>query len=136
MNEEDDIIDLNKVNLTSVGARLRKLRRAKDLTQQNIADILEFKKVSGYQKYENGTVTPPAEKLAKLAELFGVTTDFLLGREVILTPDDITLAHDVASSAAARDVRKAVEEIIQETGTNWPRLGRLKTLLESFRNEK
>jgi transcriptional regulator with XRE-family HTH domain len=32
--------------------------------------------------YESGEKTPSAEKLQALAELFGVTTDYLLGMEV------------------------------------------------------
>lgn len=38
-------------------------------------------KQSGYQKYEAGGIAPPPDKLAKLADLFGVSTDYLLGRE-------------------------------------------------------
>lgn len=59
---------------------IRELRRSKGLTQQQIADMLGITH-GGYIKYEHGTVTPPADKLAKLADLFGVSTDYLLGRE-------------------------------------------------------
>lgn len=73
--------DIVNVQKTSLGARLRSLRRAKDLTQKYIADTLGLKRPA-YNAYELGVTTPPPDKLAKLAELFGVTTDYLLGREL------------------------------------------------------
>ena len=36
--------------------------------------------LSAYQKYENGTRDVSTEMLSKLADLFNVTTDYLLGR--------------------------------------------------------
>jgi transcriptional regulator with XRE-family HTH domain len=33
-----------------------------------------------YQRYEKGEVDPPSSKLVVLANYFGVSTDYLLGR--------------------------------------------------------
>lgn len=41
---------------------------------------------STYQNYESGKRVPTAEILVKLADFYGVTTDYLLGREP--APDD------------------------------------------------
>lgn len=35
-----------------------------------------------YAKYETGTNTPTVENILKLADLYGVSTDYLLGRYV------------------------------------------------------
>lgn len=56
---------------------LRSLRRAQDLTQQQVAAALGIKPQS-YFKYEKGIVIPPADKLLRLSMLFNVTVDYLL----------------------------------------------------------
>ena len=59
--------------------RLKELRNAIPLTQQEVADKLGLDRVS-YARYENGTRIPTIETLEKLSDYFGVTTDYLLGR--------------------------------------------------------
>ena len=67
---------------TLFGARLRSLRRQNRLTQQAVADRLNIHRTT-YTKYETGGVTPDQQGLLCLAELFGVTVDYLLGRETV-----------------------------------------------------
>lgn len=59
--------------------RLCGLRAAAGLSQQRVADGLEITKV-GYQNYEYGRKLPSFGVLAKLADFFDVTADYLLGR--------------------------------------------------------
>ena len=61
------------------GARLRDLRRQRKLTQQGVADRLQVDRTT-YTKYETGRVSPDHQGLVRLAEVFGVSVDFLLGR--------------------------------------------------------
>lgn len=63
-----------------VGKRLRAARMARKLTQQNVADILGMT-VNAYQKYEQSERFPSLETLVKLADLFSVPTDWILGRD-------------------------------------------------------
>lgn len=60
-------------------AILRKYRRDKGLTQNNISKELGIKR-STYAKYETGENQPDYETLSQLASFFQVTTDELLGR--------------------------------------------------------
>lgn len=60
--------------------QLQKLRKQKNLTQEDISDILGIK-LSTYQKYERDAISPPYDTLIKIADFYGVTTDYLLGRE-------------------------------------------------------
>ena len=60
--------------------KLKSLRLKNGKTQQQIADMLGITR-QGYGKYENDLGEPDNATLAKLADLFGVTTDYLLGRE-------------------------------------------------------
>lgn len=55
-------------------------------TQQYVAEQIGVARVT-YTAYENGTKTPPPDVVKKLANLFNVTTDYLLGN--IDNPHDI-----------------------------------------------
>ena len=59
---------------------LKKLRKEKGVTQQEVADYLGVTSVA-YGHYETGRRAMTEERLLKLAEYFGVSTDVILGRE-------------------------------------------------------
>lgn len=59
--------------------RIRALREDQDLTQKEIAQILGMSQ-TGYSKYETGENDIPTQVLIKLADFYGTTTDYLLGR--------------------------------------------------------
>ena len=62
----------------SLGDNIRTFRRAKDMTQEQLAEQLgvSFQSVS---RWENGTTYPDMELLPALARIFSVTVDALLG---------------------------------------------------------
>lgn len=59
--------------------RLRDLREDHDKKQVDIASYLEIAQTV-YSRYERGYQTIPVEHLIKLADFYGVTTDYILGR--------------------------------------------------------
>lgn len=59
---------------------LKQARENKHLTQSQVANILGITPTA-YQNYEYGKREPNNDLLCKLSELFGVSTDYLLGRE-------------------------------------------------------
>lgn len=59
--------------------RIRSLREDHDLTQKQIAQLLGMSQ-TGYSKYETGENDIPTAVLIKLADFYGTTTDYLLGR--------------------------------------------------------
>lgn len=61
--------------------RLKQLRKQNDMTQAQIARLLDIS-TRNYQGYEAGKVVPPPEKLLKISELFNVSLDYLLVFEV------------------------------------------------------
>ena len=71
-----------------IGKRLKDLRLSKGLNQQQIGEMLGVTKVS-ICGYENGTRTPSLETFLMIADLFGVTTDYLLGREVEIKDEPV-----------------------------------------------
>ena len=59
--------------------RIKELRNEKKQTQRDMAELLGIK-LRAYQYYESGTHYPEVPNLIKLADYFGVSTDYLLGR--------------------------------------------------------
>lgn len=57
--------------------RLRYLRVANGLTQQQVADTLKIHRTT-YAFYETGRSKPDIEMLLALSRIFGVTVDFIL----------------------------------------------------------
>jgi len=67
--------------------RLRELREKASLSQTDVAKYLKITR-QAYNHYETGKRTPDPKAISELAMLFGVTTDYLLGREPLDTKKD------------------------------------------------
>lgn len=59
--------------------RIRDLRENKDMNQTQIANYLGMSQ-TGYSKYETGERDVPKSILIKLADYYGVSVDYILGR--------------------------------------------------------
>ncbi|MDA8065678.1 MAG: helix-turn-helix transcriptional regulator [Thermaerobacter sp.] len=59
--------------------RLRHLRRSKKVSQEQLAAAVEVAR-SNISGYEHGDVRPSYEILIRLADFFGVSLDYLVGR--------------------------------------------------------
>lgn len=68
-----------RVVLPSFSERVKPLRQAKGVTQKQMAALLDCTE-QHYQKIEYGTINVHATTVIFLADYFGVTTDYLLGR--------------------------------------------------------
>ena len=71
---------MGQIILPSFAERLKPLRKAKKITQRQMAGILDCTE-QHYQRIEYGKVNVSATTVIFLADYFGVTTDHLLGRE-------------------------------------------------------
>ena len=65
--------------------RLKDLREDKDLTQQNMADMLKISR-SAYSAYENGANAVPIDVLVRLAKFYNTSVDYLLEQTDDPTP--------------------------------------------------
>ncbi|MCO7128197.1 helix-turn-helix domain-containing protein [Sporolactobacillus shoreicorticis] len=63
-----------------IGKRLTQLREERGWTKTYTAEKLGIKTMSTYANWEYGIRTPDSEMLTKIADLFDISTDFLLGR--------------------------------------------------------
>lgn len=59
--------------------RIRDLREDQNLKQEDLAKMLNCTQVC-YSHYESGKRDIPTDVLQKLADFYGVSTDYLLGR--------------------------------------------------------
>ena len=65
--------------------RIKNTREDLDLTQKQVADGL-FITRSAYSNYENGIRAVPVEILSGLADIFGTSVDYLIGRTDMKKP--------------------------------------------------
>lgn len=88
--------------------RLRELRKARNMTQVDIARIVGIGQ-SGYSFWENGRSKIDDESLTKLANFYGVTVDYILGGDA---PLKAGLRIPVLGDVAAGIPIEAVTDIV------------------------
>lgn len=104
------------------GQILKDLRKLKGLNQSYLSDMLGIS-LTAYQKYEHGTAEPNFDNLSKLADFYGVTTDYLLGREPAPNPfADLNLSEDDEAEVAAKymslppEIRACLLDVLIQLG--------------------
>lgn len=65
--------------------RLRDLREDMDMTQKQVSEVLGIQQTV-YSRYERGFQNIPIEHLIRLADLYGTSTDYILGRTLVKKP--------------------------------------------------
>lgn len=91
------------------GKRLKELRKSRKMTQKQLADLI-YVDCSSVTKWETGKAYPDYEKQNKLADLFNVTIDDLMGRSVKNT--SYSLKIPVLGYVAAGIPIEAVQDIL------------------------
>ena len=85
-------------------------RTTKGMTQEQVAGLLGVHRTT-YNRYEKGLRSPDLETVSKLATIFGVTTDYLLGSKPNeQDPDQIRLIPLLGSVPAGIPI-EAIEDI-------------------------
>lgn len=91
----------------SVSKQLIHLRNVKGISQEELASLMNVNR-QAVSKWETDQTLPDSEKIIRLSEIFGVTTDYLLkGKES--DPIDIYSQHD---SKAGADMSAETTEIL------------------------
>lgn len=102
---------------------LKELRRKAGYnSMQNFCSNIDIN-FSTYQNYESGKRIPTAEILIKLADFYGVTTDYLLGREPSPNPfADLDLSEDDEAEVIAKymslppEIRACMLDVLVQLG--------------------
>ncbi len=84
--------------------RLKQLRTEYNLTLEDVGNKLSVHR-STISSYESGTRTPDIKMLQKLSDLFGVSTDYLLGKS-----DEREVTYSIASYSGIKEAMKDMSE--------------------------
>ena len=86
---------------------IKEIRVRKNLTQLQVANALGVSSVV-YSRYETGNRQPSVDALIRLSDLFGVTVDYLLGRQEV---EDSTLSeYEIQLLVASRNADERAKE--------------------------
>ncbi len=91
--------------VSEIGTRVRQLRAQRNLSQVDLARLLGVSK-SVVSAYENNVHQPPYDVLLRLARIFGVSTDYLLG-----AGGNRCISVDGLTDGQVEAVAKIVEEL-------------------------
>lgn len=93
--------------------RLKLLRKERNLTQNELADILHIKNTT-ISNYENEVSSPDMDMIGQIASFFNVSTDYLLGKSD--TKEDINSVdvafyeqHGIVTDAQKRELKSFIE---------------------------
>lgn len=91
-----------------MGNRLRKAREKKGYSQKYVAESLGITN-SSLSNYERGERDPDTSILNRLADLYGVTMDYLFGRDQM----DIKVDVDLERIRSTSDIEILAKELVQ-----------------------
>jgi len=109
---------LNPEEKKRMGLRIRELRKEINLSQESLAERLEMKRTN-IANYEAGRVVPPGNVLLELSKIFGVTTDYLLGRsddpnsKVSLLDDDLYQIQRAKKKLKTQSERDRMDRMVE-----------------------
>ncbi len=98
----------------STGARLARLRRAQNITQEALAERLGVSR-QAVSKWESDLAYPETDKLLRLSRLYGVTVDYLLTGE---TPTAVPhTTQKVPSEPSTKAASTPLDTPVRDTAT-------------------
>lgn len=103
----------------NIGSNIKKLRRERDMTQEQLAECLGIAAASVSQ-WECGKTSPDISQLPVLAHIFEVTTDHLLGVDVDSKDKEIERIVKEAYEFSCRGHRELALPILQEGLRRFP----------------
>lgn len=98
--------------------RLIERRKKRNLTQEQLAKKVKTTKGT-ISNYENGHSTPPHETLVAIADVLGVSTDYLLGRTDDPTPpSEMVKPYYALTEKDERDIARDLERMMSDLESN------------------
>ncbi|MFQ7191267.1 MAG: helix-turn-helix domain-containing protein [Megamonas funiformis] len=91
---------------------MKKIRELLQLTQVKVANDLKLSR-QVYNFYENGKRNPDMQTLIKIADYYGVSIDYLLGRTNVIKPENIDENDLLAKlNTADSETKASVEQFL------------------------
>ena len=102
------------------GTRLRSLRKTRGITQKQLSNSIGVTE-RAVVAYESGKMKPNFDAINSLADTFGVSTDYLLGRTDTPNSNIEPLAAD---EETIKEIRQAaIAELDKQIALKFPRYG-------------
>ncbi|MBR4320254.1 MAG: helix-turn-helix transcriptional regulator [Oscillospiraceae bacterium] len=93
--------------------QLRKLRKQKNLTQKQLADYLHVTD-GAVAMWEHGRREPDIEILTKLADFYGVTVDYLLGREITTSTQQALISETIRQIESLNQLKEQLQNLLTQ----------------------
>lgn len=121
--------------MDTLGKRIRILRERKNWTQTELSQELGMKTYTTVSKWESDENFPKGKDLKKLAELFGVSSDYLLGLSTVSKQDDISTIYNQLVPPRQEKVYNFAERQLEEQNrgnmVHFPKKEKLPTIKNS-----
>lgn len=103
--------------ITSVGDKIKSLRKQKGLTLEQLGDLTSSSKSYIWALENKNPPRPSADKIQRIADALGVTPAFLLNQEACTSPEEEVL--DQAFFRKFQKMDKNAKHAIRKMVENW-----------------
>ena len=121
---------MKKNTETPFSKRLKLIREAKGLTQEQVATALSIE-IGTLSGYERGYRRPSIEGLGEIAKYYGVTSDYLLGLDPVKAEHAAQVALDLDSQDALE-----MYAILTNAGLSKEKIKKVYEFALEFREQK
>ncbi|MCE7977113.1 MAG: XRE family transcriptional regulator [Nitrospira sp. NTP1] len=102
--------------MTSLGNKIRALRKQNGYTLEKLAELTESSKSYIWELENKEPPRPSAEKVAKIASVLGVTSDYLVSAKTAAPTEDVL---DQAFFREYQDLDESTKEKLRELVKVW-----------------
>ena len=114
--------------MESLSERLKTLRKAKDMTQEQLADYMGVSP-QAVSRWETGATSPDISALPQLSDLFGISIDELLGYDEVERQKEISSVIADAEEQINQNITEEPIIVLRGTLNKYPNNDRLLTCL-------
>ncbi|HDR3313513.1 MULTISPECIES: helix-turn-helix domain-containing protein [Bacillus] len=114
-----------------IGEKIKELRKNSKITQEQLGNAIGVSKMA-ISYFEKGKKSPGRESLKKIADYFGVTTDYLLGRS---EDPELNEEEDKVVSEEGKNIMSLIESLPEdERKKAWEQLEMYVTYMQNKKN--
>jgi len=104
----------------SIGSTIKRLRREKDITQEQLAEYLGITS-RAVSQWECGRTAPDISQIPALCHIFAVSSDVLLGIDIEKNNEEIKKYLDEATALGHQGKREERTSLLREANKKFPR---------------
>ncbi|MFB5690269.1 helix-turn-helix domain-containing protein [Bacillus cereus] len=114
-----------------IGEKIKELRKNSKITQEQLGNAIGVSKMA-ISYFEKGKKSPGRESLKKIADYFGVTTDYLLGRS---EDPELNEEEDKVVTEEGKNIMSLIESLPEdERKKAWVQLEMYVTYMQNKKN--